>query len=189
MKKLIFLFILSLCVLGVSAQPTSFGGITPGKTTREELKSLVMPKGGHSVGGSDREEVLLKQPEGEVAVVQFKNNVVFRVSTTLTPGLKEALYEKYGRPQTITGNLRTVNCRNKLGASFERFQGFENSLWPVKDGVQGKITRIAAFDCAETLYTFYALTDVATETALKEKQAEEATRNAEKQRSKYEDAL
>ena len=190
MKKLISLLGLSLCGLAASAQPTSFGGITPGTTTREELKSLVQKTG--AVGTKNDVTVNLKQPEGQYVVVMLQNDVVYEVWVYLSeysPGLERALIEKYGQPKIKVGAIRTVTCQNKFGASFERLSGQETLLWPVKDGVQGEIDRLASGCSDHPMYERYLLRHVATVAAVKEKQAEEARGEAEKQRSKFEGAL
>lgn len=77
MRKLISLLGLSLCCLAASAQPTSFGGITPGKTTLDELKGLVTKFDGAIV---DRRSVWvnLKQPEGNWLKSSFKMKLCMR---------------------------------------------------------------------------------------------------------------
>jgi hypothetical protein len=188
MKKLSILIGLSLCCLAASAQPTSFGGITPGQTTREELKSLVKNPG--EVGTKDYAFFLkLTQPDGKSVSVNFHNDIVYEVKVGLdfSPELKQALIEKYGQPRIKVGGIRTVKCGNKLGASFERLDGEEEMQWPVKDGVQGAIKRWAG-NCAEYTYQDYWLRHVATVKAVESTKLERERKAAEEKRQKLGDA-
>jgi hypothetical protein len=188
MKKLLLLISLSIGCLAASAQPTSFGGITPGQTTREELKSLV--KNPSEVGTTDFAFSLkLKQLDGESIRVNFHNDIVYKVKVNLdfSTELKQALIEKYGQPRIKVGGIRTVTCQNKLGASFERLDGEEELLWPVKDGVQGAIRRWAG-DCAEYTRQDYWLQHVATVKAVESAKLEHARKRAEEKRQKLGDA-
>lgn len=176
MKK--WLFLISFCIgsVAVFAQPTSFGGITPGQTTREELKGLV--KNPSKIGVSDSAESLeLKQPDGKFVEVKFHNGVVYEVAVRIntlpemepsvvtrlhmSPELRLALIEKYGQPRVKVGGTKMVTCRNKLGASFERLDGEEERRWPVKDGVQGALHLLAGY-CHEYSLQSYVLRHVAT---------------------------
>lgn len=184
MKKLISALSLSLCCLAASAQPTSFGGITPGQTTREELKSLV--KEPQKVGAEDDvSSVEMKQPEGISASFRLRNDVVYEVNVSLDfkSELRRALIEKYGAPSIKVGGIRTVTCKNKLGASFERLDGKEELRWKTKDGVQGGIERWAG-NCGEFVFQSYILRHLATITAIEGGKAEQARKNAEEARRK-----
>ncbi len=186
MKKIL----LSICLLSAYAvslsQPVSFGGITPGTTTREELKNLV--KEPNKIGTGNYGFFLdLKQPDGKRISVKFYNDVIYElevsVDSTLTPDeLKPALIAKYGQPRIKVGNIRAVTCKNKLGASLERLHGDEEYRWQVKDGVQGAIRRWAV-DCAEFAYQSYVLRHVAT-VQIEERAANQKAHNdaAEKRR-------
>lgn len=186
MKKLILVISLSILCLTASAQPTSFGGITPGQTTREELKSLV--KNPDEVGTKDYASSLkLIQPDGTSISVNIHNDIVYEVKVGLdsffgpSTELKQALIEKYGQPRIKVGSIRTVTCRNKLGASFERLDGEEELKWPVKDGVQGAIRRWAG-NCAEYTYQDYWLRHVATVNAVESAKLEKERKAAEEKR-------
>lgn len=182
MKKLIFLVSYSIVCLAASAQPTSFGGITPGLTTREELKNLV--KNPSNVGTNDYASFLkLKQPDGEDISVILHNNIVYdlKVSLDFSPELKQALIEKYGQPRIKIGSIRKVTCRNKLGAAFERLDGEEELKWPVKDGVQGAIMRWAG-NCTEYTYQDYRLRHVDTVKEVERANLEQARTKAEEKR-------
>lgn len=96
----------------------------------------------------------------------------------------EALLEKYGQPTHTSGTLRTVRCRNKLGAIFEGFKGYAEYVWPVKEGVQGRIVHIALTDCDELLSDNYSLTHVATKRAIEDNEAEKKRKEAEERRRK-----
>jgi hypothetical protein len=170
--------------------PTSFGGITPGQTTREELKGLVKNPNkvdtGGWIGGFE-----LKQPDGISYVsARFHNDIIYEVSVSLNyffsgpeKELKSALIEKYGRPGIKVGGIRTVTCRNKLGASFERLEGQEELRWPVKDGVQGAFESSAG-ECAEYVSRSYVLRHVATVKAVEIAEFERARKRAEDQKRK-----
>jgi hypothetical protein len=188
MKIWVSLLGLSLCSLTAFAQPTSFGGITPGKTSRDELKSLVEKS--DNVGAKNDISVELKHPEGQRATVRLQNDVVYEVevSLTLQPELKSAVMEKYGQPKIKVGAIRKVTCGNKLGASFERLEGEEERRWPVKDGVQGAINRLAGV-CAELIYEDYVLRHVATVKAIDSYKAEQAKKEADERRRKLGDSF
>lgn len=82
MKKLIFLIGFSIVCLAASAQPTSFGGITPGQTTREELKGLV--KKPNEVGTENYFSSLeLIQPDSTRVTVMFHNDIVYKIRVSL----------------------------------------------------------------------------------------------------------
>lgn len=194
MEKLISLLSLALCCFAASAQPTSFGGVTPGKTTREELKSLVIVKETSSdyfkLGDKDAGPVLLKQFEHKYANVLLRNDVVYEVSVSVdTPELEQALNKKYGQPKIKIGGLRTVNCQNKFGASFNRIAGNLRLLWPVKDGVQGEFESDAKGSCPDTVFHRYVLRHVATVKAVEEESKEKERKEVEKQRNKLDGAL
>lgn len=184
MKKLISASSLFLCCLAASAQPTSFGGVTPGKTTREELKSLV--KEPQKVGAEDFAlGIQMKQPEGISASFHLLNDVVYKVSVSLNfqPELGRALIEKYGDPSIKVGGLRAVTCKNQFGASFLRIEGNQELRWEAKDGIQGVIRRFAG-DCAEKVFQSYELRHLETITAIEGGQAEKARKDAEDARRK-----
>lgn len=188
MKKLMFMLCLSLCSLVASAQPTSLGGITPGKTTRDELKSLTQEP--DEVGTENYVSLKLKQPEGARASVILQNDVVYevKVGLDLQPELKSALIEKYGQPKIKVGTIRKVTCQNKLGGSFVRLDGAEELRWPAKGGVQGAIYRLAGV-CAEYFYENYLLRHVATVNAIEKKEALQKSKEAEEKRRKLGDAF
>lgn len=187
MKNLLLAISLSVGCLAASAQPTSFGGITPGQTTREELKNLV--KNPSEIGSTDWTLLLkLIQPDGQYVSLRFHNDVVYEVDASLTSfmspnALKPALIEKYGKPSIKVGGIRTVTCRNKLGASFERLEGKEEHRWPVKDGVQGAMTLLAG-DCAEFVHEGYVLRHVATVQAVELAKLDQARKATEESRRK-----
>jgi hypothetical protein len=184
MKKLISALSLFLCCLAASAQPTSFGGITPGQTTREELKSLV--KEPQKVGAEDSlSSMELKQPEGIDASFRLRNDVVYEVTVGISfkDELRQALIEKYGAPSIKVGGIRTVTCKNNFGASFERLAGKEELRWKVKDGVQGAIGRFAG-DCGLFVIQSYILRHLATITAIEGGKADQARKAGEEARRK-----
>lgn len=182
MKKLIFLISFSIVCHAASAQPTSFGGITPGQTTREELKSLVKNPSEAGIEG-DAFYLQLKQSDESNILVRLHNDIVYemRVGLDFSPELKQALIEKYGQPRIEVGSIRIVTCRNNLGASFERLDGEEELKWPVKDGVQGAIMRWAG-NCAEHTYQHYWLRHVATVKEVERANLEQARKAAEEKR-------
>lgn len=189
MKKLISSLSLSLCCIAASAQPTSFGGITPGKTTLKELKGLVKKSDG-ATRDSRYVYVTLKQPEDQRATVGLQNGVAYgvEIDISFSPELKQALIAKYGSPQITIGGIKSVICQNKFGGSFNRYEGMESRLWPVKDGVQGGIEYFAG-ECAERISERYALRHIATGAVIEEKRQDEARRKAKEQRGKLDGAL
>lgn len=190
MKNMIFPVLLSLCCLAASAQPTSLGGITPGTTTREELRNLV--ENPDKVGTRDTAgELALKSPEGLRIYAAFQDNVVFEVGVFLDrfAPLKQALLEKYGLPSTKVGSIRAVTCRNKLGVSSRRLEGWEESRWPAKDGVQGVLVRTVFEECSEKISDVYLLRDLATFQAREKQAAEKERQAAEEKRRKLGDAF
>lgn len=191
MKRLIPLLGISLFSLAVSAQPTSFGGITPGKTSREELKSLAQESDVVGIGNKDHISIHLKQPEGQDVMLKLQNGVVYEVMLAFHWGeyeLKSALIEKYGQPKIKVGTIRHVTCKNQLGASFERVDGTEEWRWPVKDGVQGAL-RFVAMDCAQEPVQGYVLRHVATFVIKESYRLEQERKEAEEKRRKLGDAF
>lgn len=193
MKKLLLLVSFSICCVTASAQPTSFGGITPGQTTREEMKSLVKdPSELDKKSDVIPTFVDLKQPDGQHVSVMFHNDIVYEVSVAFRESftswneLKPALIEKYGRPRIKVGGIRTVTCRNKLGATFQRLDGREELRWPVKDGVQGAITRWAP-SCTDSIDEQYELRHVATVKAKERAEVEQERKEKEEKRRKLGD--
>lgn len=192
MTKQMFLLGLALLGLAASAQPTFFGGITPGKTTREDLKSLVLePDRVDTVNGFS---VKLKQPENQLVSIRLQNDVVYKVSAHLDfPGevLKQALIEKYGRPTINAGTMGVVNCRNQYGAFSSRHEGRKELQWPAKNGVQGAIVHTANGDCG-TFYSsleHFELSHVATVRAIEEKRKEMVRKKSEDERRKFDGAF
>lgn len=184
MKKLIALLGFSLCCLATSAQPTSFGGITPGKTTRAELQSLV--KKPDEIGSKDSfGGTALKQPAGVLISGNFEYDVLYEITVSFfdSPELKQALIEKYGSPTNKVGGIRMVTCGNKFGASFQRLDGSEELRWPVKDGVQGLLSRSAG-NCGEYVFEHYVLRHVATAKVRKGAEAEKERMDTEEKRRK-----
>lgn len=163
MKNTILTLCLSIVCLAASAQPTSFGGIKPGKTTREELKNMV--KDPNRVDSNeDNVTLTLLQPDGMRVTVYFYDGIVYKLSSSnsdLSPELKQALIEKYGQPRIKVGGIGTEECQNGFGATFVRPRGKENLKWPIKDGVQGEILS-AAFGCVDVTVQYYQLIHVAT---------------------------
>jgi hypothetical protein len=186
MKKWLLLIGLSLGCFAALAQPTSLGGITPGQTTREELKSLVNNPGRD--GAKDYAYALaLKQLDGLSVSVKLHNDIVYEVSVSVdfSPGvaLRQALIEKYGQPGIKVGDIRTVTCQNKLGASFQRLEGKEELRWPVKDGVQGAF-ETRAEECDAYVSREYVLRHVATAKAVELAAFERRRKEAEEQKRK-----
>jgi hypothetical protein len=177
MKRLIPLLGISLFCLAASAQPTSFGGITPGKTSREELKSLVQKSDEVGIENKNDINVKLKQPDGMSVMVKLQNDVVYQVMLVFSVEneMKSALIEKYGRPKITGGNIKSATYQNKFGASFEGFIGRGESKWPVKDGVQGALLFVAP-TCMELPGQGYVLYHVATVETIENNRAEEKRR-------------
>ena len=187
MKKLISLLCLSLCCFAASAQPTSIGGITPGKTTGPELYGIATMADFRR--NQDTWLMTLSQLENRSAFVSIANGVVYAVEMYASDELRQALVAKYGEPQIKVGKINTVTCQNQFGATFKRYEGEEHRLWPVKDGVQGGIESYTERECSEEISKRYVLRHVPTVEAMKEKKEDEARRQAENRRSKLGDAL
>jgi hypothetical protein len=188
MKKLVCLLCLPLCGLVASAQPTSVGGITPGKTTLAELKGLVTQSYDSEDG---RFDVRLKQLGNMSAAVWFQNGIVYQVNTFFdySPEFEEALIAKYGEPTIKVGEIEIVKCQNKFGATFDRYQGQETQFWPAKDGVQGGLEYVALTECATEVTKKYVLSHVATVQAIEEKSEEDKRKNSEEKRRKLDGVL
>lgn len=178
MKIWVSLLGLTLCCLAASAQPTSLGGITPGKTSRAELKSLAQEF--DDVDVKNVVSVKLKQPERMNATVHLQNDVVYMVEVylQLRPELEDALIAKYGQPKIQNGAIRRVTCKNEFGASSERFEGKEERRWSAKDGVQGLIRRRAG-SCATSYTEYYVLRHVATVEAIENNSVDQEKKEAQ----------
>ena len=204
MKNLIFCICLLLCSLA-QAQPVSFGGITPGKTTREELKSLISEKSERlSMLGLDKdkndveidlssESVRLKDLDGIFVTVDFQGDVIYRVKLRLSglwsdADIKSGLLRKYGDPKIKSGGIRTVTCRNGFGASFMRLQGEEELRWPIKNGVQALFIREAS-NCDKYVTETYVIHHVATSIVLNAAKLVKEVKQAESKRKKIDAAL
>ena len=127
-----FLLSLSMCYFFSSAQPTSFGGVTPGVTTRAELRNIVKKyplSDSFKLGDKDFEKVELLWLENTFLEVLFQNDVIYEVSTDFDRHeLGKALEAKYGKPTIDFGSIRKVNCQNNFGAIFERYEGERSQL-------------------------------------------------------------
>lgn len=192
MKKLLLIVSLSFGCLVASAQPTSFGGITPGQTTREDLLKLVKNPGDiedkNYISG-----LILNQPDGMVVGANLQNDIVYEVNVQLVAygirqALEPALYEKYGQPKIKVGAILPVTCRNKLGATFPRYEGLEYMRWQEKDNVQGAIQRLA-WGCREDIFKSYHLVHVPTVNAIEAAKLDEARKEAEAKKRKLGDAF
>jgi hypothetical protein len=145
-----------------SSGATSIAGITPGKTTLEELKILATNP--EEVKNRNVQYVELKGLNGNAAVIDLNDGVVYRVSITLyssNPEIAVALTEKYGTPKTKKGGIKEVTCQNGLGASFQRLEGTEYLLWKPNAGVQAYFHR-SATDCAKDVFQRYIIEHIAT---------------------------
>ena len=185
MKKLLSVLGFSLWCLAAYAQPTTFGGITPGRTTLVELKELGKI---HAINDS---QLVLKLPQDTPVSIRHQNGVVYevKISESFTSEVKSSLIEKYGQPQITEGEIKKVICRNKLGTSFERYEGRKRQLWPIKDGVQGEFEFDTHVGCSTGIAQVYLLKHVATFDSIKAEKEEDDKRKAETQRRKLEGVL
>jgi hypothetical protein len=176
-----------------NAQPTSIAGITPGKTTLEELKVLVRdPK-----ELEDRKKsyffVKLSQFDGApFTVIHQQNGIVYEVKVSVYAGeaMLNALFQKYGEPTRKIGKFGTTKCSNKMGATFEYLSGTESLLWPAKSGIQALVKTEADGDsCKESISSYYILRHIETVEAINKKSAEEARQKSESAINKIKDAL
>lgn len=179
MKKLMFLLLALACgIFNAHAQPSSIGGIVPGKTTLEELKSLIdEPKdqieaivtiGPSGLNEETKyQEVILKNLDRKRVRFEMKDGVIYRVelSLYLFPEVAVALIGKYGEPKIKKGAIKEVTCQNKLGASFQRFEGEERLFWRENAGIQACFYN-SARNCSEDIYRRYVIEHVATVKAI-----------------------
>lgn len=192
MKKILFLITLAAGTLAAYAQPTSFAGITPGKTTREELKSLLVePTTMYSV---DFGKYALKQPDGMKVSIRFHNDVVYELKVDFdeyphTYDLIRALMDKYGVPKTSTGEMSMQTCRSKSGHSHPAFIGATHRPWPAKDGVQGAVHERADGCPNGFIKRDYLLRHLPTFEALELAKLEQARKDVEERRRKLGNAL
>ena len=108
----------------------------------------------------DRETnyVKLKELDNKTAWVRTKNNIVYEVDINLMfdPEVVVALLSKYGKPVRKVGEIKKVECQNKLGAKFDRVEGVRTEYWKAKDGIQAALVH-KAYDCAEQSYVSYLI--------------------------------
>jgi hypothetical protein len=154
MKKY-FLCLIFLCG-NAMAQPTSVAGITPGKTTTEELKALVVDP--TKITNDNFHIVDLKGLNDKMAFVKSKNGIVYEVEISLMfdPEVVVALVSKYGKPSRKIGEIKKVVCQNKLGAKFDRVEGRMVEYWRMKDGIQAALVH-KANKCDENSYMNYLI--------------------------------
>ncbi len=158
--KLILLALLSFGLMGCGNPgygPTSIAGVTPGKTTLEELRLLV--KDPLKVEG-DYHIVGLKGLDNKMAYISSRNSIVYEVDINLMfeSEILDALISKYGKPIRKTGEIKKVVCQNKLGGNFDRVEGEMIEYWREKDGIQATIVHRAG-TCAEESFASYVIYD------------------------------
>jgi hypothetical protein len=164
-----------------SSGATSIAGITPGKTTLEELRNLVINP--EKLNNDYVNVVDLKGLENKSnksnksAWIYSTNGLVYRVRISIysyEPEITVALTEKYGTPKTKKGGIKEVTCKNGLGASFQRLEGTEDLLWKPNAGIQAYFHKWAK-DCGEDVFQDYIIEHVATvQTLVAEQEAERA---------------
>ncbi|MDR3298502.1 MAG: hypothetical protein LBU43_00495 [Candidatus Accumulibacter sp.] len=175
-----------------NAQLTSIAGITPGKTTLEELKVLVRDPKKLEDSKNSSFFVGLSQLDNKMATVSLQNGTVYKVEVMLfdSEAMLNALFQKYGEPTRKIGKLGTTKCSNKMGATFEYLSGTESLLWPAKNGIQALLKTHAFGDgCSELIGRYYILMHIETVEAINKKSAEEARRKSESAINKIKDAL
>ena len=141
--------------------PTSIGGITPGKTTVDELKSLIS-NNDKTMQQSNVETmtkgdgklffVNLRCLNNKSAILNISNHVVYKVdiSVNYDPEIVVALVKKYGKPEVKKGAIKIITCQSWLGASVQGYGGREQILWKPSNGIQAYIER-AAYGCAQDI--------------------------------------
>ncbi|MDH0427952.1 hypothetical protein [Stutzerimonas stutzeri] len=144
---------------------TSIAGITPGKTTLEDLKNLVVNPS--TVDSSNYHIVELKELNNGMAFIKSKDSTVYKVELPVSynPEIVVALIEKYGAPKIKNGGINEVTCQNGLGASFQRLEGMEDLLWKPNAGTQAYLHKWAK-DCGEEVNQTYIIEHIETVKAL-----------------------
>lgn len=144
---------------------TSIAGITPGKTTLEDLKSLVVDPS--KVGNDNYHIVELKKLNNGMAFIRSKDSIIYKVELPVSynPEIVVALIEKYGTPKTKKGGINEVTCKNGFGASFQRLEGMEDLLWEANAGTQAYLHKWAK-DCGENVNQYYIIEHIETVEAL-----------------------
>ena len=170
--------------------PTSIGGITPGKTTVDELKSLIsindkymqqsdlkaMTKGD---GYLSSVSVNLRCLNNTPVSIDIKNLVIYRVTilgVNYFPEIVMTLVKKYGKPEIKKGAIETVTCQNRMGASFQGYEGREQILWKPSIGIQAYIERVAngckgSIQDIKNIYSYYVVEHIETVQAMEAAQA------------------
>lgn len=163
MKKinLILLILLISGLMGcgkIEYGPVSIAGVTPGKTTLEELRSLVTEP--QKIKNDDFQIVNLKGLDNKMAFINSRESIVYEVEVSLLfeSEMLIALISKYGKPVRKTGEIKKVICQNKLGGSFNRVEGEMIEYWREKDGIQATIVHNAG-ECAKETYISYNIYD------------------------------
>lgn len=195
MARLLYIFVLAIfctaCDTKTSSTPntsstettpespsgaTSIAGVTPGKTTLEELRNLVTNP--EKVENRGSFFVDLKGLDGRRATVHSENGVVYKVQIPIGlvyraqipvggsgsvghEAIRIALTEKYGTPKIKKGGIKEVTCQNKLGGSFQRLEGEEFLLWKPNEGTQAYFYRYA-YECEDYFVEEYILEHIAT---------------------------
>ncbi len=180
--------------------PTSIADITPGKTTIEELKNLIVePSKDDYVSGDEvtpkkleksttpymngRYSARLRGLNKKTATIYINNGVVYKLTLSLfldEEAISSALFEKYGKPTIKEGAIIEVTCTNGFGASFQRPAGEEKLQWKPNLGIRAYIRSIAG-DCKNNIFKSYIIEDISTLQALDaEKTARKAKEISEK---------
>lgn len=161
--------------------PTAIAGVTPGKTTLEDLKSLIKESatGGYTPADEitpdrlDRDfkkyangqySAELKNLSGKIVTLFLNNGVVYKVSISTSlegEAIKTALFEKYGKPTIKTGSMKEITCTNGFGASFHRSEGEVSLQWKPNDGVRAYL-HSSSGNCQSNVYESYVVEDIAT---------------------------
>jgi hypothetical protein len=159
MKMLFFSILFSFG--SAVAQPTSIAGITPGKTSIEELRNLAEPNVPISKKIEEGTSFVRIKALDKSALVKTKNGVVYwlNIFTKADDDLLKVLNSKYGKPQKVVGEISKVICQNKFGAREERVEGVRFEFWPSKDGVQALIEWRAG-ECDYSATPSYTLYDI-----------------------------
>jgi hypothetical protein len=161
--------------------PTAIAGVTPGKTTLEDLKSLIKEPstGGYTPADEITPDRLhkdfkkyfngkysaeLKNLNGKIANLFLNNGVVYKVSISTSlegEAIKTALFEKYGKPTIKTGSMKDITCTNGFGASFQRSEGEVSLQWKPNEGVRAYL-HSSSGNCQSNVYESYIVEDIAT---------------------------
>lgn len=188
--------------------PTAIAGVSPGKTTLEDLKSLIKTSstGGYTPADEITPDRLdknfqkyangqysaeLKDLSGKIVSLFLNNGVVYKVSISTSlegDAIKAALFEKYGKPTIKTGSMKNIICTNGFGASFQRSEGEVSLQWKSNEGVQAYL-HSSSGNCQSNVYESYVIEDIATVKNLATAESAQKTKSQTEESEKVKQGL